>query len=124
MKTAEELSYRAAPPTETSPQMRKRVRFGLVVLLCFAALMTGIGLRVYSSFDTSYRDGYNYASRFVGGGAQFQGCHRDVMIYDAHEPNDDYSQWTAGCRAEAMNPDTTSTPGNNGALGRKPRLIY
>ena len=97
---------------------------GLVALLLFAALLTGIGVRVYSSFDTSYRDGYNYASQFIAGGSQFGGCHRYVMIHDAHEPNDDYSQWAAGCRAEAKVLTDTGTPGNNGALGRKPRLIY
>jgi len=106
------------------PQMRKKVWLGLVALLSLAALMTGIGVRVHSSFGNSYRDGYNYATRFIGGGSQFPGCHRDVMIYDADVPNDDYSQWAAGCRAEVMNLNSTSTPGNNGALGRKPRLIY
>jgi hypothetical protein len=104
--------------------MRKKVWLGLVALLFLAALMTGIGVQVYSSFDNPYRDGYNYASQFIAGGSQFRGCHRDAMIYDAHEPNDDYSQWAAGCRAEAMILNSTGTPGNNGALGRKPRLIY
>ena len=104
--------------------MRTRVWLGLVALLLFASLITGIGLRVHSSSDNPYRDGYNYASQFTAGGPQFRGCNWSVMIYDAHEPNDDSAQWVAGCRAEGMTLNNTDTPGNNGALGRKPRLIY
>ena len=124
MKTTEGSEQRAAPTAENSRPLRTKVSLGLVALLSLAALLTGIDVRVHSSIDSPYRDGYNYASQFIAGGSQFRGCHQYVMIHDAHEPKDDYSQWAAGCREEAKLLNNPGTPGNNGALGRKPRLIY
>ena len=124
LETAEVSKQRMAPTVEPSPQMSKDVRWGLVGLLLLAALSIGIGVLVYFSFNDSYQDGFNYASHFIAGASQLRACDRDVMIFDAHNPNDDYSQWAAGCKAGAMVLNNTGAAGHDGALGRRPRLTY
>ncbi len=83
-----------------------------VVLGVFAAVATGIGIAVYHDFNNPYTDGYNYASQFSTLGPQLPGCSQYVMINDAHDRNDNYSEWAAGCRAAAGLPNNTGTTGN------------
>jgi hypothetical protein len=119
-----EVSKQRARTAKTPQQRRKNMRWGLIALLILASISTGIGLHVYHALNNPYRDGYNYASQFNMDSSQLRGCYRGVMISEAHDPNDDYSQWAAGCRAGTKLLNNAGTTGNNGALGRRPRLIY
>jgi len=131
-KAALDAARAARSATPTPVQRRKETRMGcvaaLVLLVVVGAIATGIGIWVYHTFNNPYQDGYNYAQRYDTGGVfnnagPFPGCSEYAMVNYAHDPNDNYGQWRAGCVSNAptvngaADPNFSGNSGNSGNTG-------
>jgi hypothetical protein len=110
VRVAESNAKRAA----MTPQERRKTMIpGIIVLVVAAALATVIGIVVYHDLNNPYTDGQNYGGWHGGAFQTTTNCSGADMV-SAGDPNDNYSEWAAGCRNGANLPNNTGPSGSGG----------